>query len=57
MSLQNVEVIRRGVALVNASDDDMQGVEAGVAELYHPGSAMRSAPARRPCHRRAGRTG
>jgi ketosteroid isomerase-like protein len=36
MSQENIDLIRRGVALVNESDGDMQAIEAGVAELYHP---------------------
>jgi ketosteroid isomerase-like protein len=35
MSEENVELIRRGVALANGSADP-QAVEATVAELYHP---------------------
>ena len=35
MSRENVELIRRGIALVNESDGS-QVVEATVAEIYHP---------------------
>ena len=40
MSEENIEVIRRGVALTNESND-MQDVEAAVAELYHPDVELR----------------